>query len=722
MSHALRNQKDSDSEAARIRRLLPIAAILAAALASAPRPAIAIEDEAKAGDKPPEVNLIGIPDGIRKHIEEAYAEADAQRDHAGKLGRLAMRYLIPAPAIAADCFKRASQLAPNDARWCYYEGLADMAAYRREDAQKAFERGATLDPKFAPLFVAWGDTLVTSNPSAAEEKYKSAVAADPKLARAHFGLGRACMAQDRGPDAIKHLQEAVKLAPQYSAAHAALADLFDKSERFKDAKMHRQLMESGTAAPPGNDPLLFDLYSECSSGTELLEFAEGLAGEGRLEEAIGLLEGAISRNSDDVALLHAAAVLLDKAGRYREAVTRFRRVLDLAPAQLETVLYLAQALTHTDDFISAGALVKEVVQQEPENLAALRLYSGLMLRLRRPEDAMPFLEKAAKLHPNDGSIRLALSMTCLCLDRIGPAIEHFKVARSGEPTPGDTARSLLSNLAQIFVDQRKSSAAVFSGFAPVVAGRLRMMGEAMEAGDLPADGKVLIDYPTFFARRAAYLARQGSFDDAALVLRTGAGDPEVKADAPAVSEYRKILAGGGDSSPLRHVLARVLVAAGDVSQANDAWQSIIKDDPKFEPAVIFLASSHLQAGEFAKAESVLRSGLKSIPESVAIANALAWGLATNPASDEKAKKEAVELAERVCKQEPTDVPSYWDTLATAHAANGNFDRAFECEGTAIRLAAESGKTAGTEGFKRRLKLFELKLPYRQEPAKPEEKN
>ncbi len=249
-----------------------------------------------------------------------------------------------------------------------------------------------------------------------------------------------------------------------------------------------------------------------------------------------------------------------------------------------------------------------------------------------------------------------------------------------------------------------------------------MMGEAMEAGDLPADGKVLIDYPTFFARRAAYLARQGSFDDAALVLRTGAGDPEVKADAPAVSEYRKILAGGGDSSPLRHVLARVLVAAGDVSQANDAWQSIIKDDPKFEPAVIFLASSHLQAGEFAKAESVLRSGLKSIPESVAIANALAWGLATNPASDEKAKKEAVELAERVCKQEPTDVPSYWDTLATAHAANGNFDRAFECEGTAIRLAAESGKTAGTEGFKRRLKLFELKLPYRQEPAKPEEKN
>lgn len=245
-----------------------------------------------------------------------------------------------------------------------------------------------------------------------------------------------------------------------------------------------------------------------------------------------------------------------------------------------------------------------------------------------------------------------------------------------------------------------------------------MMGEAMDAGDMPDDGKIFIDYPVFFAKRAAYLARQGSFDEAALILRTGAGDPDVKADAPAVSEYRKLIATGADSSALRHVLARVLAAAGDVSQANNAWQSIIKDDAKFEPAVISLASSQLQAGEFARAESVLRSGLKNLADSAPIANALAWCLATSPESDEKARKEAIELAQRVCKLEPTDVPSYWDTLATAHAANGDFDRAFECEGTAIRLATESGKTAGADGFKRRLKLFELKLPYRQEPAKP----
>lgn len=698
------------------RRTIKCPWIIGVFLFTAVFPGTAGAQDSASGGGPPKINLIGIPDGVRRHIEEAWTAADKNPNDAGKLGKLAMRYFVPAPLVSAECFAKASSLSPESAKWCYFEGLAYSAAYRRSDALKAFERAAQLDPKYAPIFCAWGDALLSTDAKAAAEKYRQAVSADSKLARAHCGLGRAIANSGEKDNAVRHLNEAVQLAPQYAAAHEALAEIYNSREQFKDARVHEVLSKSGTAPPPGNDPWLFDLFSECSSGTELLEFSEGLAGENRLDEAIGLLEQATARNGEDVTLLHALAVLLDKAGRHREAVVHFRTVLELAPAQLETVLYLGQALTHSDDFISAASLIKEVVQEEPENLDALRLYSGLMLRLRRPEDAEPFLEKAAKLHPSDGSIQLALAMSAVCLDRIGSAIEHFKRAKTGEAAAGDTARMLLSNLAQTFVDQRKSAAAVFAGLPPVPASRLGLIAEAMDSEDMSGDADVLKNYPDYFVKRAGYLARQGSYDEAVLFLTTGAGHPEARLDSDVMKRFRQLADANTGDLTINHVLARCLAAMGESSAAIERWERIIKSDPEFEPAAITMASVCMQSGDFNRAESVLRDFMNRRADSLAVANALAWCLATCPSGDEKKRKEAVQIAERVCKADPESEPSYWDTLATAHAVAGDFTRAVDCENRALKLATEKQKASGVEGFKRRLKMFELKVPYREEPT------
>ena len=676
---------------------------------------LASAEEPKANVGPPKINLIGIPEGVRRHIEDAWSAADQNRKDASKLGKLAMRYFAPAPLTAAECFAKASKVAPNDARWSYYEGLAYAAAYRRDDAVKAYERAAKADPKYAPLFCAWGDALLASDPGTAAEKYRQAVTLDAKLARANFGLGNALARLDKKDEAIKALQAAIEIAPQYAAAHEALAELFNEREDFKKGRVHQVLSQSGTAPPPGNDPWLLELFTECSSGTELLEFAEGLAGENRLDEAIKLLADAVSRSREDVTLLHALAVLLDKAGRHREAVGHFRRVLELAPAQLETVLYLGQALTHSDDFVSAATLIKEVVQEEPENLDALRLYSGLMLRLRRPEDAEPFLAKAASLHPSDGSIQLALAMSGICLDRIGTAIEHFKRAKTGEANPGDTARLLLTNLAQTIVDQRKSSAAVYAGLPPVPASRLDLIAEALTAENMPEDAGILKEYSDYFVKRAAYLARQGAYDEAVLFVRTGAGHPEAKLDSKVMARFQQMAESYSGDIAINHVFARCLASMGEIPAAIEQWDRIIQLDPGFEPAVITMASVCMQSGDFVKAESVLRESMAQKTESLAVANALAWCLATNSSADEKKKAEAVRIAERVCKTEPESEPSYWDTLATAHASAGDFSRAVDCENRALQLATETQKTTGVDGFKRRLRMFELKVPYREDP-------
>jgi tetratricopeptide (TPR) repeat protein len=73
------------------------------------------------------------------------------------------------------------------------------------------------------------------------------------------------------------------------------------------------------------------------------------------------------------------------------------------------------------------------------------------------------------------------------------------------------------------------------------------------------------------------------------------------------------------------------------------------------------------------------------PQSTQARSELAWLYATVPGVDAARRKAAIDLAKSAVDLEPK-VGDFWDSLAAAHAANGDFKRAVACASRAEKLA------------------------------------
>jgi tetratricopeptide (TPR) repeat protein len=113
------------------------------------------------------------------------------------------------------------------------------------------------------------------------------------------------------------------------------------------------------------------------------------------------------------------------------------------------------------------------------------------------------------------------------------------------------------------------------------------------------------------------------------------------------------------------------------------------------------AARHEEKERMTEALADLETAHKLYPQSTQIKNELAFLYATMDQTKDK-RAEALAMAEEITKLEP-EVGDYWDTLATAHAAKGDFAKAIKLEEKAMKFAEDSEELAE---FRARMKEFE----------------
>lgn len=660
----------------------------------------------------PAINLIGIPEKAKKEIQEAHDAASADDRNAEKLGRLAMLYYVPAPISAAEVFHKASEADSKSFRWKYYEGLAYASAYRSDDAIAAFRAALALDDEYAALLIRLGDLTVSSDAEAAEKYYRRARDADPKDARAPFGLGTCAKKRGDAGQAVAHFKEAIALCPQFAAAHGALADVLEAEGQFQEAKAHRGERDRGTVPPPGKDHLLIELLSMASGGTELLQTAEGLAGSGQHQAAATLLQKALERAPDDVNVRHAYGVVLDKMGRTQEALRQFSEVLAVSPSQMETLIYLAQTLIHLGEYQLADSLVHEVLQADKSNLRATRLYGGLLLRMRRAEDALACFQRIVDRDPNSYDGHMGMAIALICQDKLDGALESYSKARKLQPAAADMSNRLLAHLVTLAAEQRHPTPETTRELcAPLGPASLDGLARALSVAKLTDESEALQRFPEFVVKRVAALTAAAEYDDAvrmAIAMLPPTGDV---AASPVMSRLRERLSSSPSDAGMRHVLAVVMSRLGRSDEAVQLWEQAARIDPKLEVVYLSWGMDLMARGDYSKANEVIRRGMGHLPESAWLANALAWSLATAPSKELRDPVEALKLATRAVEKTQRNEPGVLDTLAAAWAASGKFKEAVQAEQDAIRLANETWRSGGVPGYKRRLQLYENEIPY-----------
>lgn len=203
----------------------------------------------------------------------------------------------------------------------HHRGLWHMFRFHREDNEQArhfFQAAVRLDPTFArphaglsfthfqDAFLGWGDRA-----TAIERAYAAAadgLMADEHDPAAHWALGRALWLKDRQDDAVRELQSAVELSPNFAQGHYTLAFVHSQSG---DARVAVAASDQARALSP-LDPLLFAM---------LAARAMALLRLGRYEEAADWATRSTARPNAHVHIRAIAMFCLALAGRVGEART-----------------------------------------------------------------------------------------------------------------------------------------------------------------------------------------------------------------------------------------------------------------------------------------------------------------------------------------------------------------------------------------------------------------
>lgn len=184
-------------------------------------------------------------------------------------------------------------------------------------------------------------------------------------------------------------------------------------------------------------------------------------------------------------------------------------------------------------------------------------------------------------------------------------------------------------------------------------------------------------------------------------------------------EYNKALGDFTDAirlephpAPCYYNRAIVHAEKKDFEKALKDLDEAVRLEPKNASPYAGRGSVHYDNKEYGKAEADCLTAIRLDPKLSVGFNNLAWLRATCPNAKFRDGKKAVELATKACELSEWKVWFELNTLAAAHAENGDFKEAMKWQKKAIELG--TGDKAALDKANQRLKVYEKGEPYRQE--------
>ena len=229
------------------------------------------------------------------------------------------------------------------------------------------------------------------NPRAAERVCRDAVERNPKDVNMLGLLGAVLVKMRRLEEAETVLQRTVRLAPTFAKPHEDLGFVLLELERYDEAV---QVLQKAVRLDPKLEFAHFNL-------------GKALAFTGKGEEADTAFESSFALSPQRKLLAQAAR--LHKEGKLEEAEKLYRQVLQDNPDNVDAMRMLAMvaaALKHFDD---AERLLRRVVGIAPDFLAAVIDLGRVLKEQDRFEEAIGYFKKAIEINPNNPQTHFMLA-------------------------------------------------------------------------------------------------------------------------------------------------------------------------------------------------------------------------------------------------------------------------------------------------------------------------
>ncbi|MCE0499177.1 MAG: tetratricopeptide repeat protein [Methylacidiphilales bacterium] len=240
---------------------------------------------------------------------------------------------------------------------------------------------------------------------------------DPGSWLAHDDLGGYFIRNNRFPEALAQLNEAVRLKPDFDQAHYNLGIALDKTGHAAEAlEEYRKAL----ALNPDNEKVYDNLGA--------IEKRNG-----NLANAENLFTHALQLNpSDAVAYLDLGDILL-QTGRLPQAIDLFKQALELNPDVAQLHYNLGSALLATGQLLQAVEQFETAVALDPGFAPAHENLGVTLARSGRVPEAIEQFQAVLQINPAYAAARDNLGLALAQAGRIPEAMEQFQQALRANP-------------------------------------------------------------------------------------------------------------------------------------------------------------------------------------------------------------------------------------------------------------------------------------------------
>ena len=330
--------------------------------------------------------------------------------------------------------------ANNPKAWLW-QGLAEIALKRGDDAAKSYAKALSLDPGNVRLRLSYVQILSSQDRFAEIETIlKAAPKAEAEIYQARIAL-------------IFTNQAKVGRAGKPAAKKKALAGLAREIERTKGLNLASRQSLLGQIFELSEQPKKALQWYRAVSKGELWPNAQMrvavIQSENDLKGARRTLDALQNSDAPNPAIVDAYLLeseLLAKAKRLDEAHSTLSEAVDRMPE--DTAILYARAMNSfaRNDISALESDLKHVIEIDPQNAQALNaLGYSLLDKTERVEEATNYIQQAYMLDPKSPAIMDSLGWAYFKGGRYDQAIVQLRSAYEAEPE-GEIAAHLIEAL------------------------------------------------------------------------------------------------------------------------------------------------------------------------------------------------------------------------------------------------------------------------------------
>lgn len=320
---------------------------------------------------------------------------------------------------AQDAYQAVLKRSPRDINALNFLGILCFQRGKIQEGVKYLRKCLQIRPDFAQAHNNLGNGLMqTGSLKEAIQSFTRAVSLDPRYAEAHLNLASAYGRQKDFERARLHASRAVELNPGVALGWAALASALHGLSHFDEAiEAAEKAVHLAPGLPEAELVMARVLWQRdkrldavacyrkaigafIDDRDCLFEFGSRLVEVGRSDEALPYLKRLAEMAPKDVdALIWLAAA---HKNFYQEdlAETVLRRVVELAPERIDIHLDLADVLQRQKNYTEAEAHLMRALAIDPESMAASFQLAGLLSEMDRLDEAQAYLDELLQKYPD----------------------------------------------------------------------------------------------------------------------------------------------------------------------------------------------------------------------------------------------------------------------------------------------------------------------------------